>query len=134
MGRSLPERTRIRIRCSDDPRYQRGDVIAFSTASGLVGHRIVGHGRPWPGFVLARGDGVWLSDRPVPVRDILGQIIAWLDGDVWRPVPEAPRVALLRRALMAAHLGLLRAAFVAHPRAAAALAALSHRVSAIFWP
>lgn len=126
MGGTLAPGTRIRIHCGTAASYPVGTVIAFVGGVGLVGHRVVGHGRPRAGgaLLLTRGDGTLVCDPPIEPGRILGEVIEWRDGVTWRPLPAAPPRGLLGRATAAGTLLLVRTALAVDPRLAARIAVL----------
>jgi hypothetical protein len=135
MGSTLPPGSRIRIRCGTAATYPEGTVIAFVGGTGLVGHRVVGHGRQRAGgaLLLTRGDGTLVCDPPIEPGRILGEVIERRDGESWRPLPAAPSATLLGRGTAAATLLLIRAALVLDLRLAARtaviLAAVARRLA-----
>ncbi len=126
MGGTLAPGTRIRIRCGTAASYPAGIVIAFVGGRGLVGHRVVGYGRPREGgaLLLTRGDGTLVCDPPIEPERVLGEVIEWRDGEMWRPLPAAPPRGLLRRGAAAGMLQLVRSALAMDPRLAARIAVL----------
>lgn len=126
MGGTLAPGTRIRIRCGTAGSYPAGAVIAFVGGRGLVGHRVVGSGRPRAGgaLLLTRGDGTLVCDPPIEPGRVLGEVIEWRDGDTWRPLPTAPPRGPLGRGAAAGTLLLVQTALALHPRLAARIAVL----------
>ena len=130
MGETLKPGTRIRIRCATGSDYPAGAVIAFLGGNGLVGHRIVGAGRDRRGrrLLLTRGDGSRIPDPPIEPDRVLGEVIAWQDGESWRPLPLAPGRSLPGRMIAAAMLWLVRLLLAIDARLAVRTAVLLARV------
>ncbi len=130
MGRTLEPGTRIRIRCGTGLDFLDGTVIAFLAGQRLVGHRLVGRTRDRRGqpLLLTRGDGTVVCDPPLDPQAVLGEVIEWLDGDTWRPLPTAPPHSLIGRGVAATILLLIRLALVLDDRLAARTATLLARV------
>lgn len=126
MGGTLAPGTRIRIHCGTAASYPVGTVIAFVGGRGLVGHRVVGHGRRRAGgaLLLTRGDGTLVCDPPIEPERVLGEVIEWRDGETWRPLPAARPRGLLGLGTAAGTLLLVRIALAVDPRLAARIAVL----------
>ena len=92
MGRTLPNGTRVRIRCGEGLPFETGQIIAFLGDDRLIAHRMCGRGRT-PGareFLLTRGDATNLCDAPVPVATVLGIVTTRLGSEGWGDVPAPP--------------------------------------------
>lgn len=90
MGSTLPDGSRLRLHFEQAPTLAVGDVVAFTAASTLTVHRIVGRGRfgPARSYLVTRGDGAVLTDHPVHVRAVLAVVREWKNGETWQPVPQ----------------------------------------------
>ncbi len=94
MGSTLPDGTRIHIRCGPVTTCRAGEVVAFLGVQGLVAHRVISLRRAHdaPGYLLTRGDALTLCDPPIPSHAALGVVTEWRRGDPdsWVPVPGPP--------------------------------------------
>ena len=70
MTGTLPDRSRIKIRCGGTAGRSIGDVIAVQLDETLIVHRIAyfGRGRRALDHVITRGDSTLLADPPRPPR------------------------------------------------------------------
>lgn len=126
MGGTLPPGTRIRIRCDAARDYPEGTVLAFQGGRGLVGHRLVGRALDRRGLtlLLTRGDGTVIPDPPIEPARVLGEVVAWQQGEAWLPPRPAPSRSGPARAAASAAMWLVRIALAIHPGLAARVAVL----------
>lgn len=121
MTESLPDGSRIRIRCARPDRLVPGQVVAILVKDRLIVHRIahVGGRREARRFVITRGDSILLPDHPIEIENIVGPVSEMETPAGWRPVPQfSPRRRLRRtRSFLVRVLG---AALEIHPQLAKA--------------
>lgn len=59
-----------------------GDIVAFSSGSGLITHRYVGRWRSGgQRYLITKGDASFLCDRPVPEEAVVGKALAIIRGE-----------------------------------------------------
>jgi hypothetical protein len=116
MGATLPHGSRIRIRCEAIREPHLGQILAFTSGSTLVAHRLVhlGRGRA-EGFFLFRGDAFLFSDPPIPHDAIVGPVTAVLRDGAWQPLAEPSPSADARRRLRELILSVERTVLQVHP-------------------
>ena len=124
MGRTMPDGSRILIRCNDTLDWKPGTVIAFFAGPTLVAHRIVarGIGTRARSFWVTRGDGTLISDVPVNGDAVLGEVIAWSPEKGWHGVPDPPPTPLGRLAVSKCIELVTRITLEIHPRLAGRVA------------
>lgn len=108
MGQTIPVGARIRVRCGTEEACRVGDVVVFMDGTELISHRVVyrGRSRSARAFVVTRGDGLVMPDRPVPLTSIVGRVTAVHRQDDWEIIEpsESASGGVLRRAVRAAAL------------------------------
>jgi hypothetical protein len=85
MGQTIPAGARIRVRCGTEGACRVGDVVVFMDGAELISHRVVyrGHSRSARAFVVTRGDGLVMPDRPVSMTSIVGRVTAVHRQEGW---------------------------------------------------
>lgn len=81
MGDSVPDGSRIRIRWTGGD-YHPGQIVACLDHGFLFAHRIVHVRRD---TIVTRGDGWILCDPPLPVSEVIGEVITCCVDGIWRP-------------------------------------------------
>jgi hypothetical protein len=97
MGAAIPDGAVVRIVSNDPETLTPGDVFAFRDDTRIVAHRLVRRGRHGDArrYVIALGDGNRFPDPPIPLEAILGKVVAYFDGSIYREIPPARRRPLL---------------------------------------
>ncbi len=99
---TLREGARVRVDFAPGA-LRFGDLLLFRQQDYLVVHRFVGRGKPGDGGAVlrCRGDGRPALDPPVPLRSVVGRVVAVERPDGWRSTKTAR--GRLYGALLGAH-------------------------------
>lgn len=71
-----------------------GEVAIFASGETIVCHRVVRAAQGTRGEFLTKGDAMARFDRPVPLGDLLGVVVAWRRSESARPAPAGCSGAL----------------------------------------
>ena len=127
MHPTLPDGSRIRIRCGDAA-FGVGDIVVLVAEPPVV-HRVVGVARRRGElFVVTRGDAIWFCDMPVTRSGVLGVVQGCDTGDGWRAVGPPPPFGGLGTVVRGISYGLIRGALAIDAR----LALLTARAGGVF--
>jgi hypothetical protein len=89
MGETIPNGSRICIERTDGNNYRPGQIVACLEHGLLFAHRVVHVGRD---AVITQGDGWILCDPPLPVSQVIGEVISYrTTGDWHLPASKAAR-------------------------------------------
>jgi ribosomal protein L35AE/L33A len=88
MAPAIPVGARLRVRLESQRPCQVGDVVFYMADGGYTVHRVVhrAHGASGMDYLLTEGDARFAPDPPVPLRQVLGTVVAVEVDGRWQPV------------------------------------------------